>query len=236
MAFDSRRIDPEGMTFVFKAQQSGTYELKFCRQDFIRDYVMNDHVKVIVSETPAQGGKVTAPRWPAGIGTENVKEAAVPPEAEPVKEADKTKAPAPKAEPAKAAKTPGAATTTAAITPAEKAPAPAISAIVPPAKNAALPPETLPEEYIKKASAQFKAGHIPETLDILRQYKNRFPLGSDEAWWLFGQAYEADTPSRDINQAMAFYQRLVNEYPQSSHYADARRRINYLNRYYFNIQ
>ena len=63
-----------------------------------------------------------------------------------------------------------------------------------------------------------------------------YPGGSDEAYWLYGQFYEANSPSRNILLSLDYYRRLVNEYPQSGRLADARRRIAYLERYYINIQ
>jgi hypothetical protein len=61
-------------------------------------------------------------------------------------------------------------------------------------------------------------------------------MGSDEAWWLYGQFLEAAGPSRDIRSALDYYRRLVREYPQSPRYNEARRRVAYLERYYFSIQ
>jgi len=63
-----------------------------------------------------------------------------------------------------------------------------------------------------------------------------YPGGSDEAYWLYGQFYEANSPNRNILLSLDYYRRLVSEYPQSSRVADARRRIAYLERYYINIQ
>jgi outer membrane protein assembly factor BamD (BamD/ComL family) len=77
---------------------------------------------------------------------------------------------------------------------------------------------------------------MAQGLALLDQFKERFPAGSDEAWWLYGQILEAGSPSRDVRAALEYYRRLVREYPQSSRYAEARRRIAYLERYYFNIQ
>jgi len=53
--------------------------------------------------------------------------------------------------------------------------------------------------------------------------------------WLYGQFYEANSPSRNILVSRDYYRRLVNEYPQSSRASDARRRIAYLERFYINI-
>jgi tetratricopeptide (TPR) repeat protein len=92
-----------------------------------------------------------------------------------------------------------------------------------------------PGEYIRRARAEYDAGRIASALEILEQFRERFPAGSDESWWLYGQILEANSPARDIRSALDYYRRLVREYPQSSRYDDARRRIAYLERYYFNI-
>jgi outer membrane protein assembly factor BamD (BamD/ComL family) len=71
---------------------------------------------------------------------------------------------------------------------------------------------------------------------LLDQFLERFPLGSDEAYWLYAQLCEKQGPSRNIRLALDYYRRLVAEYPQSGHYRDARRRIAYLERRYINIR
>jgi outer membrane protein assembly factor BamD (BamD/ComL family) len=76
---------------------------------------------------------------------------------------------------------------------------------------------------------------VAEALGLLDQFQEQYPPGSDEAWWLYGQFLEANSPSRDLRSALDYYHRLIREYPQSSRYNDARRRIAYLERYYFNI-
>jgi Tfp pilus assembly protein PilF len=93
-----------------------------------------------------------------------------------------------------------------------------------------------PEEYFRRAREAFEAGQVRPALAILDQFRGRYPLGSDEAWWLYGQFLEAAGPSRDIRQALDYYRRLVREYPQSSRCNDARGRIAYLERFYFNIR
>jgi len=85
--YESRRLDitprssgsagtVEGQSFIFTADAAGTYILKFYKQDFIQDYIVNDYVQVIVGETaensdagriglPVDRGRVIAePRWP----------------------------------------------------------------------------------------------------------------------------------------------------------------------------
>jgi outer membrane protein assembly factor BamD (BamD/ComL family) len=89
---------------------------------------------------------------------------------------------------------------------------------------------------LRKAQEEFNAGRVAGAIAALDQFQERFPAGSDEAWWLYGQFYEANSPSRNIRTALDYYRRLVREYPQSRRYNDARRRIAYLERYYINIQ
>jgi Tfp pilus assembly protein PilF len=100
----------------------------------------------------------------------------------------------------------------------------------------ALPDGIQPEEFFRKAREAFEAGQIQPALAILDQFRERYPLGSDEAWWLYGQFLEAAGPSRDIRSALDYYRRLVREYPQSPRCNDARGRIAYLERFYFNIR
>jgi hypothetical protein len=73
-------------------------------------------------------------------------------------------------------------------------------------------------------------------LGILDSFRDRFPAGSDEAWWLYGQLLEANSPSKDIKSALGFYRRLLGEYPLSNRYEAAKRRIAYLEQFYFNIR
>jgi tetratricopeptide (TPR) repeat protein len=99
-----------------------------------------------------------------------------------------------------------------------------------------LPPDSLPAEYLRRAREEFDAGRVSAAIGVLDQFRDRFPAGSDEAWWLYGQLHEAAGPRRDIRTALDYYRRLMREYPQSGLYNDARRRVAWLERYYINIQ
>jgi TolA-binding protein len=275
VAYDSRRLDPEGQRFIFRAEAAGVYALKFYKQDFIRDYILNDYVQVIVGEAPetaAAGwfgppldrGRVSAERWPSAL---EEADAAARSRADPA--ADDASAagdasPAGSSAPAAGdASTPGSSPPAGAPSETQAAgagtPLPAGPAISdegiipvrpPAAAGQAVPPETsagadsgvslpdasVPGDYLQKAREEFNAGRVAGAIAALDQFRERFPAGSDEAWWLYGQFYEANSPSRDIRAALDYYRRLVREYPQSRRYTDARRRIAYLERYYFTIQ
>jgi len=266
IVYDSRRLDPEGQSFLFRTEEPGEYALKFYRQDFIRDFILNDYVQVIVgdpADTAGAGwfnpsvdrGRVTAePRWPSSLeearalrgdtqpprtvpvpagttpaGTTPAGTAAAPaPAAPPVTQPSPTRQPEPPAQP-----------------PARQPPAQPPATQPPPTSQT--PPEQTeppidiplnldPDEYLKRAQEEFNAGRVAAAIAYLDRFRSFYPVESDEILWLYGQFYEANSPSRNILAALDCYQRLTKEYPQSSRYDAARRRIAYLQRYYINIQ
>ncbi|MDR2303478.1 MAG: hypothetical protein LBE10_02690 [Treponema sp.] len=222
--YDSRRLDPEGQSFIFRAESPGTYGLKFYRQDFIRDYIVNDHVQVIVGEPPQGSGRsealdrgrvVANPRWPESDSTSTGIKTAVPAaEAPPVNEIVP-------AAPVPVERRPELSTAEAGNGGSERA---------------GIPLNAGPEELISRAQEEFEAGKTASAIAVLDEFYRRYPPGTDETWWLYGQFYEANSPVRDIKRSVECYRKLVNEYPQSRRYNDAKRRIAYLERYYFNIQ
>jgi hypothetical protein len=295
IAYMSRRNDAEGLVFTFRAEDTGTYALRFYRRDYIRDYILYDYVQVIVDEQPDKGGaglanpsidrgKVTAePRWPSALeeaemlrggarpssGAESSpvnKEPSVPAQRTPpasqtvtpqVPSATTTPATPPTTTPpvttpattptpttptmpptvttptTPPTTTPTTPTTPTATTPTATTPTPVTTATTPPAeKKEKLPPE----EILKKAQDAFNGGNAADAIALLDQYTEYYPGGNDELYWMYGQFYEANTPSRNILLSLDYYRRLVNEYPQSRRYNDARRRISYLERFYINIQ
>jgi hypothetical protein len=250
--YASRRLDAEGQTFVFRAGEAGVYELKFYRQDFIRDYIINDVVTLIVEEPPPalfasppsrfgapvdRGVVVAEPRWPTIPGrTAPETGSPAPPTAQ--------TGPVPPASGASAqAGSPASATPAQAGTaPPESAPPAGAPAAAEGLDSAAaepsliLPQDTAAEEYLRRAREEYQGERYPQALAVLDQFLAQFPLGSDEAYWLYAQVCEKQGPSRNIRLALDYYRRLTAEYPQSGHYNDARRRIAYLERYYINIQ
>jgi hypothetical protein len=248
LAYDSRRLDSEGQSFVFRCEAVGTYVLKFYRQDFIRDYILNDYVQVIVGEAPessgiglfnppAEKGRVIAePRWPPlerereelsrepGPGTpaehEETAGARTPPPETAALEGGAPDRASPPGETAAGGTLPGAVPGSAQDT--ETAPD--------------TDEDTQPDEYVRRALEEYNAGRIAQALAIMERFRQHFPEGTDEAWWLLGQLLEANSPARDIALALEYYRRLVREFPQSQRVEAARRRIAYLERFYFNIQ
>jgi hypothetical protein len=262
VAYTSHRLEAEGQSFVFSADKAGTYALKFYKQDFIRDYILNDNVQVIIADPPAatvsghsavdRSMVKATPRWPTAAQeaalASGLLDAAYPAAgaaSTPSSPAQTTPAGSASALPqGTSAQSPPSAATPAS----PNAAAPSASAGVPQSADAAtpaaspqqaadaLPADASPDEYLKKAQTTYTAGDIASTLSILDKFRNQYPLGNDEAWWLYAQALEANGPNKDIRSARDYYQRLVREYPLSPHYAEAQSRIKYINKYYFNIQ
>ena len=237
ITYDSRRLDPEGQSFVFRAEAAGVYILKFYRQDFLRDYILNDHVQVIVTDAPesagigwfnppADRGRVIAePRWP---------QTDVPPGPEPpspdsaVQEPSLPDSPAPEMD--------SAPELSYIREPWPGTPVQPLNETGAAALPDEIPPNSSPQEYLRRAREEFNAGRIESALSVLDRFKSIYPSGADEAWLLYGQLLESDSPSRDIRLALEYYRRLVREFPQSPLAPQAQRRIAYLERFYFNIR
>jgi hypothetical protein len=228
VAYSSHRLEKEGQSFTFIAEKSGAYALKFYKQDFIRDYTLNDYVQVIVTPTAStagvsaggytainRGSVVAEPRWPSaeqeasragGAG------AAAPPPVTPARDA-------------------------AAQSAEVAASAPPVAADAGEASVNATP--ATPDQFLKNAQAEFDAKNYAAVVSIMEQFRAQYPNGADggdEAWWLYAQACEANSPAKDIKTARYFYQRIVNEYPFSDHHSNAQKRISYIDRYYIHIQ
>jgi hypothetical protein len=272
IVYDSRRLDLEGQSFIFRADLAGVYTLRFYRQDFIRDFIFNDHVQVIVGEAaetagagwfnPAvdRGRVVAEPRWPSSLEEAQALRGndppARPPEASTVTSPTEAAAvpetipetrqvPAPSARPSAVVDQP-ASVPSSQPSPVAQPERPAAETVAPPPRDSA--PSALPEinqstvdEYLKKAKEEFDAGRIASAISLLDQLRELYPAGAasqgilpDELYWLYGQFYEANSPSRNILLSLDYYRRLIREYPQSSRCNDAQRRISYLERYYIN--
>jgi TolA-binding protein len=240
VSYVTRRTDPEGQTFVFRLDESGKYTLLFYKQDFIRDYILNDQVRVIVEDeaeraSPYTGGParlIAEPRWPPpGNPGGRTDPGATPPEA------------------TAAAGQSGASTEMATAVGQSATPPEAVVADGQDGTSmgteavaeqsgalAGATAESLLAALIDRAREAYGAGDFSEALTALDELQSSFPLGSDEAWWLYGQLLEASGPKRDIRGALEYYRRLIREYPQSPRCDDARKRIAYLERFYFNIR
>jgi hypothetical protein len=91
-------------------------------------------------------------------------------------------------------------------------------------------------DYLRQAREAAAAQKYADAVALLDKFREQSPGMNDEAWWLYGQSFEAASPVRDIKSALDAYSYLTREYPQSRYYRDAQNRIAFLNRFYFNIR
>jgi hypothetical protein len=211
-AYDSRRMDTEGQTFLFRITTPGTYRLNFNKQDFVNNMNLNDTVEIIAvenqggiqqSHTGSQSRVIAEPRWPP---TRN--------DLSSIAQIFDNQ--------------PEVASTEQEIPVAASSPAST--------EEAALVARAQPADYLTEARSGFTAGKFPQTVSALDRFREDNPALTDEAWWLYGQSFESNSEVRDIKAAVDAYRHIVEDFPQSSYYDKARGRIAYLNRFFFNIR
>lgn len=118
--------------------------------------------------------------------------------------------------------------------PAVRAPAPAAPAQAAPASALASIQE--PEALLAFARSELDARRVRSALDALDRYVELFRRGSDELFYLYGLAYEQDTPFRDIRKAHENYKRVRDEYPRSPRWRAAAERVVYLERHFYGLR
>ena len=198
ITYDSRRVEIDGQRMVFRAESAGTYALQFYKQDFIQDRIINEQVRVIVTEASERSAASWTSSQDLNLSSANA-----------VEKAEATPPPS---------ETPPASSE--------------FSPILPTLAASALPESV---DYLQKAREAYTAGKFSDALAALDMFRQRYPPGSDEAWLLYGKTLEAASDVRDIRSSLDYYRRLLREYPQSPLCADARKRIAYIERYFFII-
>ena len=90
--------------------------------------------------------------------------------------------------------------------------------------------------FERYASEELGAKRIRQALDALDRYVEFYRSGSDELYYLYGLAYEQDTPYRDIKQSYAYYKRVRDEYPRSLRWKAAAERVAFMERHYYGLR
>ncbi|HNY22206.1 MAG TPA: hypothetical protein PKO22_08675 [Treponemataceae bacterium] len=93
-----------------------------------------------------------------------------------------------------------------------------------------------PDELLQKARASLSNGDAAAALTQLDSFFGLAVSALDEGWFLRGQAYEANTPSRDMKKALEAYETLTAAYPDSARWKDADARIRYIRQFYLRIR
>ncbi|GAB1457125.1 hypothetical protein MASR2M48_24330 [Spirochaetota bacterium] len=146
---------------------------------------------------------------------------------------------APSADPALA---PVLAPATGTVTAPATATAPAVAPAALPsavADSSTLAPVVVPTEpaaLLSLAKSELEASRVQSALAALDSYLSLYPYGNDEIYYLYGLAYEQDTPFRNIKKSYEYYRRVRDEYPRSLRWREVADRIAYFERHYFGLR
>lgn len=146
---------------------------------------------------------------------------------------------APSADPALA---PVLAPATGTVTAPATATAPAVAPAALPsavADSSTLAPVVMPTEpaaLMSLAKSELEASRVQSALAALDSYLSLYPYGNDEIYYLYGLAYEQDTPFRNIKKSYEYYRRVRDEYPRSLRWREVADRIAYFERHYFGLR
>lgn len=88
-------------------------------------------------------------------------------------------------------------------------------------------------EEARKAIAQADSVRALEYLDSFFTVAR---ASLDEGWFLRAQAYEANTPLRDIRKALSAYETVTSVFPDSVRWKESDERIRYIKQFYFRVR
>lgn len=210
LAYENRKLDKNDTLFSFKALKAGNYVLEFTRFDVLEDTFASDTLAVSVAESPGKKtGKIRAPDYRSASAEVSLASDSAFAETVPV--------------PATAS----ASSPTSAVTDEPSlVSAPKVSSVA----AASTGPD--PASLLESAKKNLASGDAVSALASLEKFFSLAVDSLDEGWFLRGQAYEANSPARDIRKALAAYQTLVSAWPESSRWLEADTRIRYLNQFY----
>jgi len=231
-----REYGADGITFYLRPQQTGEMRLVFDGQDLGTGRRATHIVELTVEEASPVGVVEFRPRRNemAGTGQQTAQTA---------QQADPAQS-APAGQQADSAQTAQQTVQTAQqADPAQTAPAGQQNA--PAQSTAILAPETAPPgqslserttDELRTLAASFRTdGRIGDEREVLQVILNRGTTNYDEILFRLAQLYESQ-PGRDLRLARELYRQILDEYPFSALWEDSRRRVEYLNRHFFDIR
>lgn len=95
---------------------------------------------------------------------------------------------------------------------------------------------TDPDRLLQLARDELSASRVQSAVAVLDRYMALFPYGSDEAFYLYGLAWEQDTPFRNIRTSYAYYRKVRDEFPRSARWKEAAGRVAYLEKHYYGLR
>ena len=92
------------------------------------------------------------------------------------------------------------------------------------------------EQIYTAAQKAFEEKRYQDSLTSLTEYETLAGEDSDKALVLRARVYESDSDKRNIKAALEAYEKIVNFFPESVFWDEAKRRSTYLRRFYFDIR
>ena len=92
------------------------------------------------------------------------------------------------------------------------------------------------EELLEKAKSLFDEKKYAESLESCLDFINGSNENLDEAYYLLGQIYEAESPVKNISNAIDAYTTVTKNFPLSKLWQKANQRSVYLKRFYIDIR
>lgn len=212
LRFETRRFEGNEAVFTLRPERSDDYLLRFQRNDPVsgeRETILAKVSVRDVGQAPSQAQAATQPTVPAtsAAGQDAGHDA--------TQDAGAALTPSPEAE---------ASVPVSPVAPAQASSASALASI------------REPEALLAFARSELDARRVRSALDALDRYVELFRRGSDELFYLYGLAYEQDTPFRDIKKAHENYKRVRDEYPRSPRWRAAAERVVYLERHFYGLR
>lgn len=231
-----RKIGSNDTKFTLQARNSGTYVLHFYKNDSLTNEYLDDYLEIIISEEKSTDKKhVEAPKYVPLLPEQ--KKAYI----------EKKAAEALRIETEKTSDIQENTEKKESITVPEKKQQiieePKVEKEIPQKTekidSVEVQPEVKTEEPIvdsnqlyNEAMTAYKSNDLVNAEQKLLQGIEYATSGKDKYLYWLGQIYEKESPLQNINKAIEEYTLLVNNYPASSYWEKANKRIIYLKRFY----
>lgn len=232
LSYFGRKLGTGETKFTLQAKTSGTKIIHFYKNDPLTNTYIDDFIEVEILETKGNGKThVEAPAYKTPVPKKSTEK--VSPKIEITAQAESTET---KAAPA--------AVTTSSEQKTEKQPEPVTKAAPAPAE---LPTQTAQinseqdtsinqnvdtDALLKEAQKLFNEKKFSDAIGKLNQFFEYSSTKRDEALYLQGQIYEANSDIQNIKAAINSYNTLMKNYPASKFWDKANKRVIYLKKFY----
>lgn len=250
--FLGKKLGTQNTKFKFTAKAEGTKILHFYKNDALTENYIDDYLEVeILKDKDTAKTTIPAPAYKNPVPKKVIKEPVTKTESEPQKQTEikpvdtivESKKVEPKTETTPAVTKPQATPVEQKNTVAkevEKTPVVSAPAKSENTKTENTKTETAKQEFsesevldlLKQAHNLYDTKEYKSALNKLAQFFEFSTRKRDEAFFLQGQIYEADSSVKNIKLAIEAYRNVTKNYPASPYWDDANKRIIYLTKFY----